>query len=103
MAELLAADVNGDVQSDADTPIPLLTHTDDAYTNPTVPFDGISIWELSVDLANIGDATLYFKGTIPVNSVDSILPCTGTNFRQCIPQPSTTVRLDFSSYGECPT
>jgi hypothetical protein len=95
---LLPADVDGNVMPDANAPILICgTRDNGGYGGP----DGINVWELQVDWSVPLDATLQFVQVLAVDPVDTIFPCSPTA-RECIPQPSTSEKLDILSYRQRP-
>ena len=95
---LLPPDVDGTVEPDELSAIPLLGTQDfDAGAD----FDGINIWDLVVNWANPGAASLTYVQTLPVAAFDSIFNlCGGT--RNCLPQPGVAQQIDILSYRQRP-
>ena len=64
------------------------------------PQDALTFWKFTVDFATPGNSSFVLANTVPVAAFNSILGiCSG---RSCIPQPSTTNRLDHLGYRQRP-
>ncbi|MEP7014720.1 MAG: dockerin type I domain-containing protein [Verrucomicrobiota bacterium] len=63
--------------------------------------DALTLWKFIVNFANPPSSSFALANTIPIASYNSILGlCGGT--RSCIPQPSTTNKLDHLGYRQRP-
>jgi hypothetical protein len=68
------------------------------------PSDALNLYQFHADFANPPASTFQLTKTIPVGSFNSILGiCGGTDGRDCIPQPNTTVKIDHLGYRQRPT
>ncbi len=100
--DLFSTDPNlgGMLPSDLDGPAPAAGEPnhfsemdDDAFG--AFP-DQLQIWDFHVDWTNTANSTFAHIIDLPVAAFDSVFAC-GANGRRCIPQPSTTARLDAIS------
>jgi len=65
------------------------------------PSDGLTFWKFHYDPNTPGNSTFMMTTTLPTQPFNSILGlCGGT--RNCIPQPSTTNRIDHLGYRQRP-
>jgi hypothetical protein len=99
---LLPADIDGHRRPRNRAPAPIVgTMDDDGYYGAT--FDGLNIFELSVQWRARPAASLELAAQLPVAGFDSIFPCAPT-VRDCIPQPgvTNTQYLDVLSYRQRP-
>lgn len=67
--------------------------TVDATQDSSNPTDRIEIWEYSVDWATPGNST-FIKTQDLTPAAFTLLPCTGSPARNCVPQPGTSAQLD---------
>jgi hypothetical protein len=65
------------------------------------PQDALNIWKFHADFVNPPNSTFTLTNTLPTSPFNSILAlCGGT--RACIPQPSTSNRIDHLGYRQRP-
>ncbi len=65
------------------------------------PQDALTLWKFTANFATPASSSFVLTNTIPIAAYNSILAlCGGT--RACIPQPSTTNRLDHLGYRQRP-
>ncbi len=65
------------------------------------PSDNLTLWKFTPNWTTPASSTFVLANTIPVAAFDSMLSiCSG---RACIPQPSTTVKIDHLGYRQRPT
>jgi hypothetical protein len=101
---LLPADIDGTRRPADTSPAPLVGTMEDGG-GYGAPFDGLNIWELSVEWNTTPVATLALAAQPPVAAFDSIFPCAPTS-RDCLPQPGIVDParyLDILSYRQRPT
>jgi hypothetical protein len=68
------------------------------------PSDALNLYKFHVDFANPPASTFGLTNTIPVAAFNSILGiCGGSDGRDCIPQPNTSVKIDHLGYRQRPT
>ena len=67
------------------------------------PQDALVIWKFHVDFATPANSTFTLTNTLPVAAFHSVMPAPCAANRQCIPQPTTTNRLDHLGYRQRPT
>ena len=67
----------------------------------SAPQDAISWWKFVANFVTPASSSFTLTNTIPVATFDSVFPCTPSS-RECIPQPSTTRKLDILSYRQRP-
>ena len=68
------------------------------------PSDAINLYKFHADFANPPASTFGLTNTLPVAAFNSILGiCGGSDGRDCIPQPNTTVKIDHLGYRQRPT
>jgi len=65
--------------------------------------DALSYWRFHVDFATPANSTFQMTNTIPVATFTSVMPAPCAATRQCIPQPTTTNRVDHLGYRQRPT
>jgi hypothetical protein len=65
--------------------------------------DALSYWRFHVDFTTPANSTFTMTNTIPVATFTSVMPAPCPNTRQCIPQPTTTNRIDHLGYRQRPT
>ncbi len=65
----------------------------------SAPQDALTLWKFHVDFVTPANSTFTLTNTIPVAAFDSVFPCSPTS-RACIPQPSTTNKIDILSYRQ---
>jgi hypothetical protein len=99
---LLAADFDGKTMPPAGSPQYILGTMDDGATDGA-PFDGINLFQLKVNFQNPTKSRFGLAQQLMISNFDTIFPCNPAGSRNCIPQPSTTVRLDILSYRQRPT
>jgi hypothetical protein len=108
---LLPADIDGARQPKDDAAIPVIGTQDDGggYGGPS---DALNVWELSIKWQFSPVAAIAFRGSLPVDSFDSIFPCgvvpgsQPPSARDCLPEPGVTDGsryLDILSYRQRPT
>ncbi len=108
---LLPADIDGARQPKDDAAIPVIGTQDDGggYGGPS---DALNLWELSIKWQFSPVAAIAFRGSLPVDSFDSIFPCgvvpgsQPPSARDCLPEPGVTDGsryLDILSYRQRPT
>jgi len=108
---LLPADIDGARQPKDDAAIPVIGTQDDGggYGGPS---DALNVWELSIKWQSSPVAAIAFRGSLPVDSFDSIFPCgvvpgsQPPSARDCLPEPGVTDGsryLDILSYRQRPT
>jgi hypothetical protein len=108
---LLPADIDGERQPKDGAAIPVIGTQDDGggYGGPS---DALNVWELSIKWQFSPVAAIAFRGSLPVDSFDSIFPCgvvpgsQPPSARDCLPEPGVTDGsryLDILSYRQRPT
>ena len=100
---LLPSDWDGPTPPPAGSPNYYLGSQDNGagYGAPT---DALNLYKFHVDFANPPASSFGLTNTIPVAAFNSILGiCGGTDGRDCIPQPNTTVKIDHLGYRQRPT
>jgi hypothetical protein len=100
---LLPADIDGTRRPGDRTPAPIVGTMDNDGPYGA-PFDGLNVYELSVQWRSTPTASLNLASQLPVASFDSIFPCAPTS-RDCLPQPGVDPSryLDILSYRQRPT
>jgi hypothetical protein len=100
---LLPADIDGTRRPTDRTPAPIVGTMDNDGPYGA-PFDGLNVYELSVQWRSTPTASLNLVSQLPVASFDSIFPCAPTS-RDCLPQPGVDPSryLDILSYRQRPT
>ena len=101
---LLPADIDGTRQPKDAATIPIVGTQDDGGPYGA-PSDALNIWDLSIHWQSTPQASLTFRGSMPVAAFDSIFPCAPTS-RDCLPQPgivNPSQYLDILSYRQRPT
>jgi hypothetical protein len=98
---LLPADIDGSGPASVQTPAPIVGTMDNGGPY-TAPYDGLNIWQLSVEWVT-PSASLTLATQLPVAPFDSMFPCAPTS-RDCLPQPGATAEqyLDFLGYRQRP-
>jgi len=108
---LLPADIDGASQPKEDAAIPVIGTQDDGGPYGA-PSDALNVWELSIKWKSSPVASIAFRGSLPVDSFDSIFPCgvvpgsQPPSARDCLPEPGVTDGsrfLDILSYRQRPT
>lgn len=67
------------------------------------PSDALNLYKFHADFANPPASTFGLTNTIPTAAFNSILGlCGGTDGRDCIPQPTTAVKIDHLGYRQRP-
>jgi hypothetical protein len=108
---LLPADIDGERQPKDGAAIPVIGTQDDGggYGGPS---DALNVWELSIKWQFSPVAAIAFRGSLPVDSFDSIFPCgvvpgsQPPSARDCLPEPGVTDGsrfLDILSFRQRPT
>jgi hypothetical protein len=67
----------------------------------SAPQDALTLWRFHVDFAIPGNSSMTLASTIPVAPYDSVFPCSPGS-RSCIPQPTTSNKIDILSYRQRP-
>jgi hypothetical protein len=98
---LLPADLDGDTLPPSDSPHYFLGSMDNGGPYGA-PMDALNLFYFDVDWVTPANSTFTLGETIPIDPYDTIFPCSPPSSRNCIPQPSTTVRLDILSYRQRP-
>lgn len=108
---LLPADIDGTRQPKEDAAIPIIgTQDDDGPYGAT--FDALNVWDLFIQWKANPQASIVFRGSLPVVPFDSIFPCgvvpgsLPPSARDCLPEPGVTDGsrfLDILSYRQRPT
>ena len=65
------------------------------------PADALTLWKFHYDPMTPGNSTFMLTNTLPTQPFNSILALCGGS-RNCIPQPSTTARIDHLGYRQRP-
>jgi hypothetical protein len=65
------------------------------------PQDALNIWEFHADFVTPANSTFTLENVVSVAPFDSQFPCSPGS-RDCIPQPSTSNRVDILSYRQRP-
>jgi hypothetical protein len=65
------------------------------------PQDALTFWRYHADFVTPASSTFALVNTLQIASYDTIFPCT-PSARACIPQPTTTVKVDILSYRQRP-
>ncbi len=97
---LVPTDLDGNDQPPAGSPN-YFAGTMDLGGPYGAPQDAIAWWKFVANFTTPPSSTFTLTNTIPVATFDSIFPCTPSS-RECIPQPSTTRKLDILSYRQRP-
>jgi subtilisin-like proprotein convertase family protein len=95
---LLPADIDGDTLPPTNSPGYFMGVMDNGYSFGA-PQDALTLWKFTVDYANPAASNFALTNTLPVAPFDSVFPCT-PGFRNCIPQPGTTNKIDILSYRQ---
>ncbi len=98
---LLPSDLDGTREPPDNSPNYFVGTMDDG-AGRGAPFDGINIFQFSVEWDDTPIASFVLSAQLPVAPFDSIFPC-GPGSRNCIPQPGTTNKIDILSYRQRPT
>lgn len=98
---LLPADIDGFALPPPASPGLFLGTMDDGGPYGA-PQDAVTLWKFVADFANPPSSSFTLARVLPVAPFDSIFPCAPSS-RECIPQPSTTRKLDVLSYRQRPT
>ncbi len=101
---LLPATIDGTRQPKEDAAIPVIGTQDDGGPYGATS-DALNVWDLFIKWKAKPEASIVFRGSLPVAPFDSIFPCTPTS-RDCLPQPGITNQaqfLDILSYRQRPT
>ena len=98
---LLPSDLDGPTMPPAGTPNFFIGSEDDngGYGAPS---DALTVWKFHADFGTPANSTFTLTNTLAVAPFNSILALCGGG-RACIPQPSTTNRLDHLGYRQRPT
>jgi hypothetical protein len=108
---LLPVDIDGERQPKDGAAIPVIGTQDDGGPYGA-PSDALNVWELSIKWQFSPVAAIAFRGSLPVDSFDSIFPCgvvpgsQPPSARDCLPEPGVTDGsryLDILSYRQRPT
>ena len=99
---LLPADLDGKRMPPAGSPEYLVGSMDDGAFDGA-PFDGLNVWQMSVNWAKPAQSTLVLAKQVPIAPFDTIFPCTPPASRNCIDQPGTQNKIDILSYRQRPT
>ncbi|MGD8441486.1 MAG: hypothetical protein PVG53_13220, partial [Holophagae bacterium] len=92
VTRILPADHDGVQAPPAGLPNLFVRTVDDTQDNSN-PTDRIEVWEYHVDFATPGNST--FANTQNLTpAAFTLLPCTGSPARNCVPQPGTAAMLD---------
>jgi hypothetical protein len=101
---LLPATIDGTRQPKEDAAIPVIGTQDDGGPYGATS-DALNVWDLFIKWKANPQASIVFRGSLPVAPFDSIFPCSPTS-RDCLPQPGITNPaqfLDILSYRQRPT
>ena len=102
---LLPATIDGTRQPKEDAAIPVIGTQDDGGPYGATS-DALNVWDLFITWKANPEASIVFRGSLPVDPFDSIFPCGPLSSRDCLPQPGITNRaqfLDILSYRQRPT
>ena len=99
---LLPADLDGTTLPPGGSPEYFLGSMDDGATYGA-PQDALTLWKFHVDFGSPGSSTFTLANTLPVSPVDTFMPAPCPTTRDCIPQPTTTVKIDHLGYRQRPT
>lgn len=97
---LLPSDVDGKAYPANGAPAPVIG-TQNVEGPYGATFDALNIYDLTVLWSNPNASTLTGPTQLATDAFNSSFPC-GSG-RQCIPQPSTTTKIDFLGYRQRPT
>lgn len=98
---LLPSDLDGSRLPPAGSPNFFVGTMDDG-AGRGAPFDGINIFQFSIDWNQPQNASFRLASQLEVEDFDSLFPCS-PGPRNCIPQPGTTNKIDILSYRQRPT
>lgn len=98
---LLPMDIDGDTFPPTDSPHYFLGSMDDGGPYGA-PQDALNVWAFIVDFATPENSSFALTDQVPIASMDTIFPCTGTQGRNCIAQPDTAIGLDHQGYRQRP-
>ncbi|MFN0279951.1 MAG: cohesin domain-containing protein [Pyrinomonadaceae bacterium] len=97
---LLPSDLDGSTLAPVNSPNYFVGSMDNG-AGYGAPSDALSFWKFTANFAVPASSTFLLTHTLPVAAVDTIPAfCSG---RACIPQPSTTNRIDHLGYRQRPT
>lgn len=99
---ILPTDLDGTVQPPPGSPN-YYVGTMDQGGPYGAPQDALTFWRFHVDFATPTNSTFALTNTIPVAPFTSVMPAPCSATRQCIPQPTTTNRVDHLGYRQRPT
>lgn len=97
---LLPADIDGTTLPPLGSPAYFVGSMDNG-AQYSAPADALNLFKFTADFVIPALSTFEFSNQLNVAAFDSVFPCSGGS-RNCIPQPSTTNRLDILSYRQRP-
>jgi hypothetical protein len=89
---LLPADLDGTTLPPGGSPEYFLGSMDDGATYGA-PQDALVLWKFHVDFVTPANSTFILTNTLPVSPVDTFMPDPCPQTRDCIPQPTTGVKI----------
>jgi hypothetical protein len=98
---LLPADLDGTILPPAGSPNYFVGSMDNGG-GYGAPQDALTLWKFHADFVTPANSTFTLTNTLPVSAFDSIFPC-APSARECIPQPTTTTKIDHLGYRQRPT
>jgi hypothetical protein len=99
---LLPADIDGSTLPPAGSPEYFLGSMDNGATYGA-PQDALTLWKFHVDFVTPANSTFVLANTLPITPFDTFMPAPCPTTRDCIPQPTTTVKIDHLGYRQRPT
>jgi hypothetical protein len=96
---LLPADLDGFALPPAGSP-EYFVGSQDQGGPYAAPVDALNLWKFVADFITPVNSTFTLTNTIPIAVYDTMFPC-GSG-RDCIPQPSTSQKIDILSYRQRP-
>lgn len=98
---LLPADIDGSTPPATGTPAYFIGAMDNGGPYGATQ-DALSLWEFNINFTTPASSTFQLVKTISISPYDTIFPCSPTDGRACVPQPSPLNPVDILSYRQRP-
>jgi len=99
---LLPSDLDGSTLPPANSPNYFVGTMDNGGPY-SAPSDALNVWKFTANFAVPASSTFTLTNTLPVAAVDTMPVFCTPSARACIPQPSTTNKIDHLGYRQRPS
>ncbi|MBK8466613.1 MAG: hypothetical protein IPL32_12345 [Chloracidobacterium sp.] len=99
---LLPSDLDGSTLPPANSPNYFVGSMDNGGPY-SAPSDALNVWKFAANFAVPASSTFTLTNVLPVSAIDTMPVFCTPSARACIPQPSTTTKIDHLGYRQRPS